>query len=490
MRRLIERWLGELPLGRRAIALLSSQGVPVYLVGGSVRDALLGRPGTDLDIAVEGGAMSVARRVADSIGGAYVPLDVERDVARVVMRVGGGRQHADLAGLRAPDIEGDLWARDYTVNAMAVRIGQWKLIDPTGGQRDLAARLLRVVSRGAFDDDPLRILRGVRLSGELGFALTEDTEALARERLPGLLRVSSERLRDEMVRMLSLPNGADTLAHAEALGVLALVLPEVGEDGALLGRGIGVLSRLEELLAWCPIGERVPGPAQREAKGPGGGESPLGPHRAALGRHWGEELSVGRPRGLALKLAALFSVAPNGAAVCREAMARLRFSRREMREASAAIDAAVQCLGWAGRGEPEPVAVYRYYRDYGGAGVDGAVLALAAGSEGPRAEPSHVGAELATVVCRLLRAWFDERDALVDPPRLLTGRELVEGLGLTPGPRVGELLELLREAQVQGMVSTRGQAVEFLQARVAGSQRDGTDRHSPGRSLGASTAEA
>ena len=476
--RLIERWLGAFPLGHKVIAYVSSQGVPAYMVGGTVRDALLRRQTTDLDIAVESGAMSMARRVADRIGGAYVPLDLGRDVARVVVRVGGEQYHFDFAGLRAQEIEGDLRARDYTVNAMAVRLGTGPsgLIDPAEGRADLDARVLRVTGKDVFKDDPLRILRGLRLSGELGFTLTSDSESLAREHLGELRRVSAERVRDELARVLSLDNSADTLAYASALGALPVILPEFRDGGALLRRSIGVVSRLEELLGqWTRRASAV------EVAPKAAVESELGRYRGLLAWHWGEELSVGRPRWLALKLAALLSPVPHGPAVACAVARRLRFSTQEVRFVSAAIQAANQCLEWAGKVEPERVQIYRHYRRLGSAGMDGAILSLAAYA--PATENREIGdtwTRLLRCVRRLLGAWFDERDALVDPPRLLSGRDLVRAFALAPGRQVGQLLEMLREAQVEELVRTRDQAIEFVRARVAGSQKDAQGPHSQG----------
>jgi len=486
--RFLQRWLDALPLRRRVVAIVTRQGVPAYLVGGTVRDALLGRRSTDLDLAIEGGAMSVARGVADRIGGAYVPLDAERDVARVVVRVGREQHHFDFAGLRADDIESDLWGRDYTVNAMALRLGTGlgTLIDPTGGQRDLAARLLRVVTRGAFRDDPLRILRGVRLGQELGFALTTESEALAREHAIELRRVSPERIRDELVRILSLEDAADALAYAGALGMMRVILPEIADrrcrelaarrcrelavDASLLSGAVGALARLEDLFGrW--IGEAaVSLSGQRRLV-----EMMLGGYRAAMAEHWTEELCVGRPRWVMLKLAALLSRVPEGPTVARSVAGRLRFSRQEVRLVSTAVSAADRCLHHVGQRcrfatatGPGRLWIYRYYRDFGDAGLDGALLSLVVGLPGSeRSEVGDAWRKQLESVRRLLWAWFDEHDALVEPPRLLTGRDLVQLLAVAPGPRIGQLLEMLREAQVDDVIHTRDQAIDFARAQMA-----------------------
>ncbi len=220
--RAIDAWLGRVPLRREVVEWVRAARTGVYLVGGTVRDALLGRDSDDLDFAVEGGAAALARAVADHIGGAYVLMDAERDVARVLRRTRGRRQQFDFAGLRAGDIVADLAARDFTVNAMALPVGEgWGgLLDPTGGLSDLEARTLRAASRHAFADDPLRILRLVRLAGALDLRADGETEDLARAWAPRLADVSAERLRDEWMLILGLPRATPSLARAGRLGVV------------------------------------------------------------------------------------------------------------------------------------------------------------------------------------------------------------------------------------------------------------------------------
>ena len=366
----LDNWLDEIPLRREVIARILSHRVEAYLVGGTVRDALLGRPGYDLDVAVVGKAMSLARQVADEIHGAYVPLDHEHDVARVVVWI-GGRQHSfDFAGLRAPDIMADLRARDFTVDAMAVRLEEslGGLLDPTQGQQDLEAKLLRAAYDGAFVDDPLRILRAVRLSGSLGFALTPDTEHLAKASLPALASVSQERIRDELIQILLQHDSARSLVYAASLGVTAVVLPEAGTDRQTWDRAARVVDALESCFGrWSPRKEGV-------------GDTPahplatlLSPYGQALAQHWGEELSSGRTRWVIVKLAALLSVVPDDARASN-AVRRLRFGRREVRHVTGTLVGSRWADVWAGERADDALSFYRYFRAVGSAGVDGAIL--------------------------------------------------------------------------------------------------------------------
>src|SRR5439155_491910 len=161
---------------------------------GAVRDTVLGRAVADVDVAVPSGALDLARRCAERLAGTCVVLDAERGAARVVT---DGGLTLDLTDFRAPSLEGDLAARDFTVDALAVPLapllerGRAAILDPTGGLADLKARRLRPAGPGVLDDDPLRALRGVRLEATLGLRLTPAAARAApetRRRVEGRVR--------------------------------------------------------------------------------------------------------------------------------------------------------------------------------------------------------------------------------------------------------------------------------------------------------------
>ncbi len=423
-----------------------------------VRDALLGRQGYDIDITVEGNALALTRQMADYLGGAYVPLDTERDVGRVVLRVEGGQYHVDFAALRAEDIIRDLWARDYTINAMAIPLtdGLGELLDPTGGYEDLRAGVLRVASERAFEDDPLRILRGIRLRGVLSFALTDETEALIKDWLPALRFVSAERIRDELAQILALEDAAASLRYAADLGVLQTVLPEFSEQRVSPAEGIGVVQALESI--WRLAREEHGNLTDSSWELVGA----MRPYLPYLTEHWAGELSVGRARQVALKLAALLSVLPNAAQVAGEVARRLRLSAAEMRFARHAIEGSDQVLALCHANLPDSLEVHRYYRKMGDAGLDGVILALAWQRAG-RTDCEDV-VHLAAIAGRLWQAWFTEYERVVDPSPLLSGRDLIREASVKRGPLVGQMLDVLREAQVRGLVSTRDEALAYVRA--------------------------
>jgi Poly A polymerase head domain len=188
---------------------------PAWIVGGALRDELLGREIVDVDVA-GGEPEAAARRYAEVAGGAVFPLSEKHGAWRVAFRAG---RTVDFVPVQGGSIEADLRTRDFTVNAMARRLDGGELIDPLGGHPDLDARRLRVVSPTVFKDDPLRLLRAVRLEDELGFRLDDESEALVREQAERVTEPAGERILGELERLT--PDGfrrADELGLLEPLG--------------------------------------------------------------------------------------------------------------------------------------------------------------------------------------------------------------------------------------------------------------------------------
>jgi len=435
----IQAWLEAVPMRMRSLAFLRAQSSPVYLVGGSVRDALLGRPAHDMDLVIDGDALHLTRALADHLDAAFVPMDVERDVGRVAWHDAKGVQYVDLAGFRASTLTGDLLARDFTANAIAVPLMPTVgfLIDPAHGKEDIAQRLLRATTPQVFVNDPLRILRGLRQSGALGFGIETGTEQLMRSGRHGLSRVSPERIRDELFQIAELPDSAAVLARGAEIGVweIVFVQAETSDEGRrIAGRLDGVMNGLKA-----------------------GANGPLGSYVTQLERHWSAYTAAERSRGTLLKLVAwLGSWMDDDKALC--ALKGLHLSRRELAIAEYTLQAQSDDRFWLDLACVSDLDLYRYFRAYGDAGLDGAVLwwtTRGAPHNAPRLD-------------LLFDAWFCRHETVIDPPALVNGRDLIVQAGLSPGPLLGETLEAIRQAQVQGRVTSREQALDYARRKGAG----------------------
>ena len=199
---------------------LSGKGVESYLVGGYVRDILLKRVTADIDISVGTDALEVAREMASTLGGKYVLLNESNGIARVVFGTNGERIFLDFSTMRG-EIEQDLTHRDFTIDAMAVRLNELqdmgvhlRVIDPFGGQHDLEDRLIRTVSDISFSDDPARLLRAIRLAAELNFTIEPGTEDLISSQSHLIAQVPGERIREELCHLLATPKGNSLPANS------------------------------------------------------------------------------------------------------------------------------------------------------------------------------------------------------------------------------------------------------------------------------------
>ena len=220
----------------------AGEQVGIYLVGGSLRNLVLGEPCVDWDLVAEGDAHKLARRLADKLGGASARL--HEKASRVVLR--DSQREADLvldvAPLHGQTLEEDLRARDFTLNALAAPLTTLLeqlteagaltrpgdiLIDPLHGLDDLAARLIKVVDAEAFRHDPLRILRALRLARRYGLTLDPHTEALIRRDAPLLTQVAAERIHEELYTLLGYPGALEQLHLLDTYGLLAVLFPEL-----------------------------------------------------------------------------------------------------------------------------------------------------------------------------------------------------------------------------------------------------------------------
>lgn len=475
--------------------LADERSIKVWLVGGAVRDLLLGRPSHDWDFAVDRDAMALARAVGDVLGGFFFPLDEERGTARVVVEAESNRRlELDFALLRGPSLEADLGARDFTINAMALD-QDGELIDPLGGEGDLEARCIRATNDRVFRDDPVRLLRAARLEAELSFATEPETEALLRRDAPLLDDPAVERLREEFVRGLAVPGAAGFVRRLDDLELLVHLLPDL-----LLLKGLSqshphrfdvwqhtlhVVETLEGLFATL-AGSPLPQGSEALTALPTSVWGELMRRIGQFATHLQDHLAVnvcdGRDRMLLLKMAALlhdigkpetqtvdddgrihfYGHESAGARRAASLMRALRFSREEALRVRTITEAHLRPAHLARGGTVTRRAVYRYFRDTGDAGVDVVLLSLAdhLATWGPNLRGARWAARL-EVAELLLYHYFEQPQASVRPQLPVSGHDLMRALDLPPGPEIGRLLDLLREAVAAGEIRTREEALDL-----------------------------
>ncbi|MBI4301285.1 MAG: CCA tRNA nucleotidyltransferase [Chloroflexi bacterium] len=474
------------PWAAKLRRFLTQRQIPAYVVGGWVRDYLLGRNNGDIDLAVGGDAMAVAWEVAQVLEASYVPLNEVHAMARVVLPDG---RHLDFTSL-GENIEADLLRRDFTVNAMALALDSegGEVIDPCSGQQDLKWGLVKVVRDDVFHHDPLRLLRAVRLAAELGFALEEETQALIRRDHHLIAQASPERVRDELCRILAISGAYPFLRYLDQWGILGVILPELA-----LTRGVAQpkehfwdvfnhsLEAVAAVEALLHEGNLLPEWIKKEVVD-------LVIWSSAVADHFQEKVSGGRDRRFLLKVAALLhdvakpqtktievggrmrflGHAKEGAVIARSVLERLKFSNREVAMVEKMIYHHLRPGQWSDGDLPTRRAIYRYFRDTEEVGIDILFLNLAdhLATRGPRLDFEAWRLHVETVAFVLNSYW--EEKSLVSPPKLVSGHDLMAKFGLSPGPIVGELLEAVREAQASGEVATKEEALALAKEKLAG----------------------
>ena len=448
-------------------------GERAWLVGGALRDRLLGRPTPDLDVVVDGDVRRAARSLGRGAGGASFELSDQFGAWRVVAR--DRSWQVDITPLQGGSLEADLAARDLTVNAMAEPLSGGELVDPHGGARDLDRKLLRMVSADAFVADPLRTLRVARLATELGFEIDPDTAAAVRAHAPGLAGTAHERVFTELRRVVTSDAAVRGLALMDELDLVTAVLPELT---ALRGveqnpyHHLDVHGHTLEVLQASIDLERDPAAAL-------GDESLAEPVRALLAEPLADELT----RGGGLRFGALLhDIAKpqtrielpdgrigfprhdeEGAEMARAALARLRASER-LRSHVAALTRHHLRLGFLVHQMPlDRHELYRYLLRTEPVEADVTLLSMAdrlatRGRKADEAIAKHL--ELARVV---LAEALVRRAAGPQPP-LVRGDELAAELGIARGPELGELMSQIAEARFAGEVSTRDEALALARA--------------------------
>ncbi|MCJ7605457.1 MAG: HD domain-containing protein [Dehalococcoidales bacterium] len=476
----------------------SERGIQAFVVGGFVRDTLQGRVTADIDIAVDADAVRLAPDIAAVLGGKPVTLDADNRISRIVLPE--REWEIDVTSFSG-DIRDDLARRDFTINAMAYQLDESiesgidpvRIIDPFNGRDDMGRGIVRAVSDTAFADDPARLLRAVRIAGELAFSIYPGTEDMIRRDSRLITAVAGERDREELLRLLALPGAGEHLFRLDRLGLLTGLIPELGPARGTGQPLIHVWDVLEHSIRTVTAVEF----ALREGTWDYAAEDILStvPWSGQLAAHFDEPVSSGSTRRVMLKLATLlhdiakpqtktlgddgrarFLGHPNeGADVAAAILERLRFSRRETHLVELLVKYHMRPTQMSHEGLPTSRAIYRFFRDTGEAGTDILFLCLAdhlatRGDTLDRDEWENHAAMTAFIL-----AEHDEKTSISMPPKLIDGNEIIQQFGIEPGPQVGRILEALREAQAAGEVTDKKQAADYINQMITGSSRADAD---------------
>ncbi|MBO0350837.1 CCA tRNA nucleotidyltransferase [Phormidium pseudopriestleyi FRX01] len=390
-----------------------------YLVGGSVRDALLERqsPYLDLDFILPGYSIKIAKQIADRYKAGFVVLDDERKIARVVFP----NATVDFAKQEGMTLEADLQRRDFTINAIAYHPKTGQIVDPLKGREDLQTSTIRMVSPTNLASDPLRLLRGYRQAAQLGFTLEPETQAAIGQLAPLLRQVAAERVNTELWYLLNQKRGSSYLVAAWKDGLLRYWLPDATKDS------LNILAQVDE--AAMQLAEKWP----------------------QLGVEFAADLrAILRISGY-LGIAKLVCLLPLETGPAEAQLMRLKLSRVEIKAAIQVIKSwqliqqQPRLKDWTVRSH------YFLFRQVGSLFPSLAAIALASGIS-------------LDALGNAVERYLDPEDLAAHPKVLITGTDLMSELGIPRGPQIGEILNQIQLATVEGEISTREEAIAFAAA--------------------------
>ena len=459
----------------------------VYLVGGAIRDLLLKRPlGKDFDFAVMGDVESLVKEVAREIGGHAFSLDEAFGTWRVILKKKKKRTELDFSAIQGKDIIADLRQRDFTVNSLAIDLQSLALpgdpcfIDPLDGWGDLKRKILRANSEESLRRDPLRMLRAFRFASTLKFSVEEETLKMIHRNKDLIRRSAGERIRAEFFMALGEEGAGSFLRKLYQASLLGEIFPEVrGWENIDLGTD-RALSLLDHALRTLEAAEFIF--FHLEDLYPSCFD--------ILKNHFSQNEEEGISRRALFKFTAFFHDSGKAAVTSQDGgtgaprfldhdregekinMAigrRLKLSRRSLRIISDLTRQHMRIHSLVKAQEVTGRAKYRFFQDLGRDGIDLAILAFSnavALSLFPLRWPFPPGMggevkKIQKLTEALLRYYFEEFTRHPGKP-LLTGKQIMETLGIPQGELVGTLLNKLREAEISGQVRTRGEALKFL----------------------------
>jgi tRNA nucleotidyltransferase/poly(A) polymerase len=437
--------------------------------------------GQDFDFAIKSDSLSYAKAVAQEFQGSLVRLHEEFGQYRIVTKENSETLTIDLSRYKGKNIEDDLRRRDFTINSMAMNLqtvfenGNLTLIDLLGGLKDLKRKRIKLSSPTALSEDAVRIMRGVRIARQCQFAIDPALSVAMKEERKLLAKATPERIRTELFKIFDIPGIYESLTLLNELGILEVLLPEVnslheylqGEHHQynLWEHSLKTAQRVEELLqdidqvwhAYSPsLRDYFEGAIEGEVK------------RCSLLKFTAFLHDVGKPltRTVDGGRIRFFEHEHAGGKINREIVKRFKLGKKAQKYVETVTKNHMRILNLTPALRPTERAKYRFFRDLADTGVDTLLLSLAdAWATGKRIEETEGCKRTASIVDRFMEYYFCEFKKQPVKP-LLSGSDIMEIFKLTEGKRIGELLEMVREAETRGEICTREEAITFLQERI------------------------
>lgn len=454
----------------------------LYVVGGAIRDRILKRDSSDIDIVVSSNTDAVAFDFAYKTGGAYILLDdqTHQKTERVVIKSYDETFVFDFAKMRGASIREDLEKRDFTINAMALVLADYLedkfdlLIDPFGGRNGIYGKKIEMLTDGSFKDDPLRMLRAFRFAGQLGFAVDMETrKSIIRNRCE-LKKVSWERIRDEFFKILSLSPCVPHIVDFDGLGLLEEIFPEILSMKGVRQNGYHHLDVWEHVLLSLTNLEIV--------------MNNLGDYLAGYSLNLKEylqaELVPGRGKDSIIKLATLLhdsgkpetasknaygcirfiSHGDAGRGIAEKVARRFKLSNKEISFVTDLVGNHMHLINFSFLDSLSQKSVLRFFRKNPEEFCAYFIMFLAdsMAALGPDV-PGDRMSKIKKMTKEMLDKYYHDFKVRIEKPRLVTGKDLIDKFDLSPGPFLGRILTKVEEVQMEGCIKDREEALRYVE---------------------------
>ncbi|MDP2044218.1 MAG: HD domain-containing protein [Candidatus Omnitrophota bacterium] len=458
--------------------------IKLYLVGGALRDLILNRKkdNPDFDFSLSRGSLSFGRKLAGELKAGFVILDKEHGACRLVKKTGNRVYTFDFTDFRAPSLEKDLLHRDFTINSLALLLGDvfsdkdlnTAMIDPYSGRDDLKRKIIRATHKHTFREDPLRILRAFSFSCMPGFVLDKATLRLANKEKQKISTVSSERIRDELFKIFDSTQTYAALTILDKLKILELIFPEI-KPMRKIGQGpyhhldvwqhtLETLSQFESLLRETNKNAQIKQYLDEQVAGLRRRSSLL---KFACILH-----DLGKPKAMRREKEKIIFHGHEriGLGLTRVICRRLKLSNDECRSLERIVLWHLRPGYLANNGQPTQRAIFRYFRDTGNDAL--AVLLLSLADQ--RATKGRLTTALSrarhekTVKALIRRLLKKKNEKKLE--RLLDGFNIMRKFKLQASPLIGKVLSALEEARAIGKIKNKKEAFK-LAARIIKSKK-------------------
>ena len=446
-----------------------SQNTEIYLVGGVIRDFYLNKENFDKDIVIaNSNPEKFAKMIAENLKASFIPLDEENKIYRLVLK--DKINFIDIAGIIGNNIEDDLKRRDLAINSIAINLQTLEILDFNNGINDLKAKKIKHIREENFVDDPLRLLRSFRFQAALGFELDAELIKITKKHAKKIHSSSVERINYELLKLFGGKYSEKALLNMDLAGLLEEILPVIKELKKvpsnlhhhldLFNHSIEIVKQIQEIYEKSSLEVKF-----HLDKIDFGGESRLAHlkfsgllHDIGKPETWSIEEETGRHR--------FIKHDDIGAKTCTKMLKAAKFSKKQINYITKMIKHHIYPSHVVTAPEINDKIYMRFIRKMQDEAIDVIVLAMADRLSARGVEiTEEVVQKNITSLQSLLDFYLNIKDSLEPLPKLLSGEEIMELLNLKPSKELGDIIKKLKEAQLSGDVTTKEEAVEFVNGK-------------------------